>query len=745
MRLPLWKMRSLSPGLFASFITLAALVGTAGVIALGWTALAAMELSRATHGSSPAIASLHDVAANAHRMKDIAMSAAVANETAVAGENNAAIRGNATIEFELASSHLEKALASYRRETESAAGSEFARRLERHRAALREWGGLTLSAGASSTSPRKLRELTAELTDISGALDHTLGLASSAEIQAMADMHAEARWRLLQSSIVSATIYVLGVALAIMLGRSMNRSLRHGLRSLDTAAVSLASGKFDARAAKCAHAEIARFTDRFNTMADSIERTHEDAVRAKRRLTDELNQRLELERQLRARSSLDSLTGLQNRQGLVDHLQECIETARQSPAFRFALLYIDLDRFKLINDSLGHLVGDEVLVEVAKRLRESIRSVDSVVRLTEETTARMGGDEFAILLKGIANPGRAVVIAERISEHLSHPFTIESRELRLGASIGVAINEERHQTPEEMLQDADTAMYRAKAAGGHEHAVFDERMREEVRRRLDLENDLHRAAERQEFAIRYQPIVSLATGEVVAFEALLRWRHPTRGEVRPSEFVPVAEETGLIVRIGSWVMQEAARQLSVWRQHLPESAALGMSVNVSPAQLTHSDFSNVVESVLASTGLNPRFLRLEITESMILDGSDSVRNVLLALRERGIAIHLDDFGTGYSSLSSLHMIPLDVLKIDQSFVRNLEFDRDYAAVIRAIMSLASSLRMRVTAEGLETPQQLALVRSLGCDFGQGYLFSPALEPSAAWEMITSKSTQVRAA
>ncbi|MCA9296622.1 MAG: EAL domain-containing protein, partial [Phycisphaerales bacterium] len=346
---------------------------------------------------------------------------------------------------------------------------------------------------------------------------------------------------------------------------------------------------------------------------------------------------------------------------------------------------------------------------------------------------------------GIRNPGRAILIAERIQEQLSKPFHLGGHDVVLSTSIGIALGDSNYVQGSDLLRDADTAMYRAKQAGGAQHAVFDDVMHAEVKLRLQLENDLRKAVEAHQFEVLYQPIVELETGSVIAFESLIRWNHPERGVIPPTEFIPIAEETGLIAPIGRWVLQEACRQLAAWRRELGDDRDLSISVNVSPRQVGEANLVHEVRRVLSVTGLDARWLRLEITETMIMENAASIHEVLHDLKSLGVELHMDDFGTGYSSLSYLHRFPLDVLKIDREFVTNISDDPEYASVVRAIMTLAHSLRMRVTAEGIETPEQLALVRSLGCNYGQGYLFARPLSPANAWKLLSSEESMRKSA
>jgi diguanylate cyclase (GGDEF)-like protein len=460
--------------------------------------------------------------------------------------------------------------------------------------------------------------------------------------------------------------------------------------------------------------------------------------KANQHLESEIARRKVAEERLRRDALYDSLTNLPNRSLLMSHLSRCVERAKRNPDCAFAVLFLDIDNFKVINDSLGHRLGDELLIESAKRLAASLRSLDTVVRVAEDAAARLGGDEFVILLEDIRRASDAVLVAERIQEELSVPFQLDGRDVAISVSIGIVLCEGGCEEPEELLRNADTAMYRAKQAGKGGHAVFNETMHVEALARLELENALRSALDKKQFQILYQPIVLLETGRIESLEALLRWRHPDRGVVSPGEFIPMAEEMGLIVPIGRWVLQEACGQLRVWNQQLPPGQALSISVNVSKRQLVEHGFCGEVERILGETGLDARHLNLEITESAIIGASESVNETLRKLKTLGVQLHMDDFGTGYSSLSCLHRIPFDVLKIDRAFIRPGEARREYAAVIHAIITLARNLKMRVTAEGIETREQLAGILALGCDYAQGHYFSRPVDASTAQTLMAGE-------
>ncbi|HKZ03316.1 MAG TPA: EAL domain-containing protein [Pyrinomonadaceae bacterium] len=419
----------------------------------------------------------------------------------------------------------------------------------------------------------------------------------------------------------------------------------------------------------------------------------------------------------------DRLTGLPNRALFMDHLKLAIARLQRRDDQMFAVLYIDLDRFKVVNDSLGHMVGDELLIGIARRLESCLRPGDTI--------ARLGGDEFTVLLEDIGDGSVITPIAERIQQELSSPFSLSGREVFTTVSMGIAISSKEYGRPEDILRDADTAMYRAKSMGKARHETFDTQMHSQAIKLLQLETDLRRALEREEFLVAYQPIMSLETGALRGFEALIRWHHPEHGLVSPMDFIPVAEETGMIVQIGEWVLSEACQQMRKWQLIFPSDPPIFMSVNLSVRQFSQLDLIEKVVSILDETKLAPTSLKLEITESAVMENVENAINMLNQLRALGVQLAMDDFGTGYSSLSYLHRFPINTLKIDRSFITRMAENNENAEIVRTISGLAQNLGMDVVAEGVETSEQLEILKGLGCQYGQGYFFSKPLDALSA--------------
>jgi diguanylate cyclase (GGDEF)-like protein/PAS domain S-box-containing protein len=449
-------------------------------------------------------------------------------------------------------------------------------------------------------------------------------------------------------------------------------------------------------------------------------------------ITRDITERMRAEEQLLHDAFHDSLTGLPNRALFIDHLKLAVNHCRRRKGYLFAVLFIDLDRFKVINDSLGHIVGDELLIAIARRLEVCLRDGDTI--------ARLGGDEFTILLDGIKDYGDAQRVAERVQEVLEQPFSVAGRELFVTASVGIKYSGGIDEQPEDLLRDADTAMYSAKALGKAQYQVFDARMHTHAVTLLQIESDLRRAIEREEFEVNYQPIVSLESGRIRGFEALVRWRHPERGLIPPSDFIPIAEETGLVIQIDRWVLKQACSQMRRWQDDLPVTRGMKISVNLSCKQFMQPTIVEQVLEILQETGLDPASLKLEITESVMMERGDYAMSVLEQLSRAGIELSLDDFGTGYSSLSYIHRFPVTALKIDQSFIKRLGGEQN-SEIVRAVVALARNLGLEVIAEGIETLAQLSQLKALGCEQGQGYYFSEAVGEEFATELIQKEECE----
>ncbi len=450
------------------------------------------------------------------------------------------------------------------------------------------------------------------------------------------------------------------------------------------------------------------------------------ALRMAGSMTD-ITRRKQTEARLLHEAMHDALTGLPNRILFMDRLDLILRRFRRDPSKLFAVLFFDLDRFKHINDSLGHAVGDELLAQVASRILGCLRPGD--------TLARLGGDEFGIVLNDIAGPSDPIYVVERVQEALALEFEIEAHTVYTSASIGIAVSSEIYRAPDEMLRDADIAMYRAKSAGQATYAVFDTYMHDQAMFQHRLETDLRRALDKGEFEIYYQPIVDLRSERVEGFEALLRWHHPSRGLVMPEEFIGVVEDTSLVAPIGWWVIEHACHQLAVWQRLFPGVPPLTMSVNVSGRLFLTDDMAKRIAALLEDCGLAPNSLRLEITERVVMDHGDLVLSTLADLRDLGVELHVDDFGTGYSSLSYLQRFRYDTLKIDRSFIQTMSDKIDSSAIVEAIITLSATLGMKVVAEGVETADQVRRLRAMHCPSAQGYWYSRPMHQDAVSDYL----------
>lgn len=480
---------------------------------------------------------------------------------------------------------------------------------------------------------------------------------------------------------------------------------------------------------------------------DDLESMIVERTSALRRTNDQLqqevHQRRTAEEQLRHDVLHDRLTGLPNRGLLMERIEMCIRRQGRDPNYKFAALFIDMDDFKVVNDSLGHEAGDTLLVSVAERIASAVRSVDATARITsDELTSRLGGDEFVVLLDAIHDAEEARVVADRILGRMSEPFRVSGHEVVVQLSIGIAasVSPGQYQRAADVLRDADTAVYSAKSGGKRRVALFDSTMLAEARNRLELEQELRRAVDNNELCLHYQPIVCLKSGRLVGCEALLRWNHPKRGMVPPSVFIPLAEATGLMIPLGLQVCRDAARQLQAWRQAFASTHPnLWVSVNLSVTQLYASNLPDEIDKIIRDVGIDHAALRLEITEGTAIRRGDVPQTTLRELKARNLTLLMDDFGTGYSSLGRLHELPIGCIKIDRSFISELKPDNRQAhATVQAIVMLAHNFGFTVVAEGIEDQNQLEQIRSLNCDFGQGYLFSRAVPASEITTILGQK-------
>ncbi|MBE9106309.1 EAL domain-containing protein [Nostoc cf. edaphicum LEGE 07299] len=520
--------------------------------------------------------------------------------------------------------------------------------------------------------------------------------------------------------------------LATAIGVITSHWITQPILCLSIASQEIANGKLDQTVRVEGIKELRVLAQAHNQMAAQLQDSFAGLLEANRQLEAEINERKQVEEQLRHNAFHDALTGLPNRAFFMESLKHTLQRAKRQKNYLFAVLFLDLDRFKVINDSLGHLQGDQFLIAIANRLEVCIRSTD--------IAARLGGDEFTILLDEIQNVSEAIKVAERIQQELTLPLELDGQEVFTTASIGIALSSTvDYDQPENLLRDADTAMYRAKALGKARYELFNQEMYTKALVRLQLENDLRRAIERHEFQLYYQPIVSLTNGRLIGFEALIRWQHPERGLISPTDFIPLVEETGMIVEVGYWTLYEACRQMQSWQVSHPTNSLEKISVNLSVKQFSQRDLIEHIGEILHSTGLDADSLMLEITESAIMENGDEANAALSEFRKMGIKLSIDDFGTGYSSLSRLHSFPISVLKIDRSFVSPIDANGKNLEIIETIITLAHKLGMDVTAEGVETKEQLAFLKKLNCEYGQGYFFSRPLEKAAAVALIVKNS------
>jgi len=463
--------------------------------------------------------------------------------------------------------------------------------------------------------------------------------------------------------------------------------------------------------------EIGTLMSSFARMLATIEQQAEEINEFPRRLD-----------QLIREAFRDSLTGLPNRALFMDRLTHALTRAERR-GVNLSVLFLDLDRFKILNETLGHEVGDRLLVEVGHRIAACLRP--------EDTLARLGGDEFALLLEDTSDLAGATAVAERVSAEIQRPFVVEGRDILISVSIGIALTAGGSMQPDEVLHNADLAMYQAKAEGRGRYELYQPGLNVSTRERLDLQSDLRTAGARQELSLRYQPVVSLATGRAVEVEALIRWDHRRRGALLPADFIALSEETGLIVPMGQWVLREACRQARLWQADWPGATPLIVGVNLSASQFERDVLPEEIATILRETGLEPRRLQLEVSEAVIMRDDPRTLDRLEALKASGVRLAIDDFGTGYASLSYLKRLPVDCLKIDRSLVRGVGQDVEDTAIIRAVASLARSLGIVVTAEGVETAEQVSQLKMVGCDQGQGYHFARPVSADRLPELLGS--------
>ena len=512
-------------------------------------------------------------------------------------------------------------------------------------------------------------------------------------------------------SMLAGTVAVTLIA-GVVAARNLIKGIAQPVNTLVKATQMIASGDAGHTVDYQDKTELGELASHINAMSISLKNSYT-------KLEDEVAERKRIEEKLTHDVFHDALTGLPNRTLFMDRLQHAITTSQRRAGTPFyAVLFCDIDRFKVINDSLGHLIGDQVLVMVARKLIDCVRPGDTV--------ARLGGDEFAILLENISDPAHAIEVADRAKRSLSTPLSIKGNDIYPSLSIGIAIDTDWYERPEQPLRDADIAMYEAKDRGNASYEVFDAEMHANILNRMQLETDLRGAVDRKEFILYYQPIIDLKVQQLTGFEALVRWNHPTRGLIYPLEFIPLAEENGLINQIGEWILHEACRELKRIQVQYPHQPPLTMSINISSKQFAHQDLVRMLSGFLAETEVDPHSIALEITESMIMENVDAAVETMNMLREMGIQIHIDDFGTGHSSLSYLHRFPINALKIDRSFISKLTADGSNKEIITSIISLANSLKVDVIAEGVEMEHQLSNIRKMECGYCQGFLLARPL-------------------
>lgn len=469
--------------------------------------------------------------------------------------------------------------------------------------------------------------------------------------------------------------------------------------------------------------------------ARALDRQNKHMKETVRQLYEEIEQRENAEEALKYKVSHDELTSLPNRMFVTKRVEQCIARTQREPGYQFALSFLDLDRFKFVNDSLGHQVGDELLVEVARRLLDSCQRQVGELPVTDALAARIGGDEFVILFEDVRAKDDVAQFIQQVQADLAQPCTLNGHEITISSSLGIVLCDAQYEDVGLVLRDADTALYSAKEEGRARFAFFDASMHASVVRRMTLESELRHAVNREQLHLAYQPVIDIEDGRLVAFEALMRWNHPDFGTVSPAEFLPVAEDCGLIIELGDWALCEACAQYQEWAENLPDLDELVMHVNVSPRQFAMADFPKRVAAIVGDTRIDPSRIMLEITESAIMSDRDRVLAHIQELADRGHPIAMDDFGIGHSSLGYLHEMPFRVVKIDRNFIQQIDIKGKYINTVKAIVEMSHNRDMTVVAEGIENLEQLVQLQAVECDYGQGFLFSPAVSPREAEAML----------
>src|SRR6266568_6841 len=588
---------------------------------------------------------------------------------------------------------------------------EVRRRIEDYEASLSYY--LTASANLERITRLKVEAATTASELLRSTEDMALQASKRAEERSISAMGRFDQAQRLLTLALGFTFVV-----AVLVAFNLSRSITRPVDALVRATRALQAGELGVSIESKDRTELGELARHFNAMSAALR----DGYAA---LQGEIEERKRVEARLLYDAFHDALTGLPNRSLFQDRLQHVIDSGRRHEVQLYAVLFLDLDRFKVINDTLGHLVGDHLLVAVGERLADCLRPGDTI--------ARLGGDEFGILLERIGDPSDATMVAERIQRDLAKAVEGDGHELFASASIGIALRSDRYRRPEQVLRDADIAMYQAKTKGKACAEVFDAEMHGSVVDRLQLEADLRRALEHgDEFQLHYQPVVALRTGKLIGIEALIRWNKPGRGVLDAAEFVSLAEESGIVVPMGEWVFKTACAQLRTWHERVPALAGVTLSINVSGQQFKRPSFVEDLRKSVREAGVDPRFVAIEVTEAVIMDHVEESAAKLSRLRDMGIQIHVDDFGTGYSSLSYLHRFPITAVKIDRSFVSGVPGHVESEEVIKAIVSIAESLDFDVIAEGVESSQQVQKLEDLRCRYGQGFLLARPL-PAAQLE------------